>query len=63
VTGEEEHRCLFVRHETGTPQNFLNLARYFAKHICCRLAHDADRAVSLDARLIEFLDGGMYPGV
>jgi hypothetical protein len=51
----------FVRHETGTPQNFLNLARYFAKHICCRLAHAADRAVLLDARLIEFLDGGMYP--
>jgi hypothetical protein len=40
----------------------LNLARYFAKHICCRLANVAEhRAVPIDTRVIEFLDGGEYP--
>jgi len=40
----------------------LDLARYFVKHICCRLANVAEhRTVSLDVRLIEFLNGGAYP--
>lgn len=40
----------------------LYLARYFAKHICCRLANVAEhREIWLDARQIEFLDGGAYP--
>lgn len=40
----------------------LDLARYFVKHICCRLANVAEhRVILLDARLIEFLDGGAYP--
>lgn len=40
----------------------LDLARYFVKHICCRLANVAGhRLILLDARLIEFLDGGAYP--
>ncbi len=39
-----------------------DLARYFVKHICCRLANVAEhREIRLDARLIEFLDGGSYP--
>lgn len=40
----------------------LDLARYFVKHICCRLANVADqRVVRLDRRLIDFLNGGPYP--
>jgi hypothetical protein len=40
----------------------LDLARYFVKHICCRLANVAGhREVSLDVRLIKFLNGGTYP--
>ncbi len=40
----------------------LGLARYFVKHICCRLANVADeRVVEIDQRLLDFLDGGGYP--
>jgi hypothetical protein len=40
----------------------IDLACYFVKHICCRLANVADhREILLDTRLIEFLDGGEYP--
>ncbi len=40
----------------------LNLARYFVKHICCRLANVAEhREIWLDTRLIEFLNDGSYP--
>ena len=39
-----------------------DLARYFVKHICCRLANVAEhREIWLDTRLTEFLDGGVYP--
>ena len=38
----------------------LDLARYFAKHICCRLT-DGPEPIGVDPRLIEFLDGGSYP--
>jgi hypothetical protein len=40
----------------------LDLARYFVKHICCRLANVADRRIALlDTRLIQFLEGDAYP--
>jgi hypothetical protein len=58
-SGEVDLRMVFG---VGWELKSLNLARYFIKHICCRLANVAEhRAVSLDARLIEFLDGGAYP--
>jgi hypothetical protein len=58
-SGEVDLRMIFG---VGWELKSLDLARYFIKHICCRLANVAEyRAVSLDARLIEFLDGGAYP--
>jgi hypothetical protein len=40
----------------------LDLARYFVKHICCRMANVAGlRKILLDTRLIDFLNGGDYP--
>lgn len=58
-SGEVDLRVVFGAEWETTR---LDLARYFVKHICCRLVNVAEhREVSLDARLIEFLDGGEYP--
>lgn len=49
-------------YEREWESNSLDLARYFAKHICCRLANVAEhREIRLDTRLIDFLNGGSYP--
>lgn len=58
-SGEVDHGEIFGKEWEAKS---LDLARYFVKHICCRLANVADRrAARLDTRLVEFLDGGPYP--
>jgi hypothetical protein len=59
TVGEVDHRNIFGAHWESMR---LDLARYFVKHICCRLANLADRrAAPIDTRLIEFLNAGDYP--
>jgi hypothetical protein len=39
-----------------------NLARYFAKHIACRLAGNAaEHGTGIDEELVAFIDGGTFP--
>lgn len=58
-TGEVDLRDIYG---DDWEEKALDLGRYFVKHICCRLGNVADqREVVLDGRLIDFLNGGVYP--
>jgi hypothetical protein len=39
----------------------LNLARYVAKHLTCRVEQELDGPLAIDEELTVFLDGGNYP--
>lgn len=39
----------------------LNLARYVAKHLVCRIVQELPGPTGIDPALIAFLDGGAYP--
>jgi hypothetical protein len=59
ASGEIDLRAVYG---TEWESKRLDLARYFVKHICCRLANVAgQRKILLDTRLIDFLNGGEYP--